>query len=256
MEIPSSKVFIAQKWMIRNANIHGKPVVTATQMLESMIQNPRPTRAECSDVANAVYDGTDAVMLSGETANGPYFEQAVKVMARTCVEAEGSRNYNHLFQTVRNTIVSTQGTLSVGESVASSAAKTVIDIKARLIVVLSETGRMANYVAKFRPPCSVLCITTDETAARQASGILLGVHTVVVDSLSKAEELVDDVNFELIQSGMAKPGDQIIVISGRLGGFKEQLRIVSLEENVKSYGHIISGSTFFFKRSLLLNYNL
>jgi pyruvate kinase len=254
MEIPSSKVFLAQKYMIREANVAGKPVVTATQMLESMVTNPRPTRAECSDVANAVYDGTDAVMLSGETANGPHFEKAVLVMARTCCEAESSRNYNLLFQSVRNSIVIARGGLSTGESMASSAVKSALDIEAKLIVVMSETGKMGNYVAKFRPGLSVLCMTPNETAARQASGLLLGMHTVVVDSLEKSEELVEELNYELVQSNFLKPGDKMVVIAGRMAGMKEQLRIVTLDEG-KSYGHIVSGTSFFFERTRLLDFN-
>merc|ERR1739841_300937 len=145
MEIPPEKVFLAQKMMIAKCNIAGKPVITATQMLESMINNPRPTRAECSDVANAVYDGTDAVMLSGESANSPYFEQAVHIMSRTVVNAEQTQNYNFLYQAIRNSVVIEKGPLSTGESVASSAVSTVIDIDAKLIVILSDTGKMAGY---------------------------------------------------------------------------------------------------------------
>lgn len=255
MEIPSCKVFLAQKLMIRKANIAGKPVITATQMLESMVTNPRPTRAECSDVANAVYDGTDAVMLSGETANGPYSEAAVTVMARTCCEAEQSRNYNLLYISVRNSIIRTYGMLSVGESIASSAVKTSIDIHAKLIVVMSETGKMANYVAKFRPGVPVLCLTPNQTAARQASGLMLGVHTIVVNSLANCAELLEEISFELLQSGMLKEGEEIVVIAGRMASMKEQLQIISVTPG-KGRGHIMTGDkSFFFNREMLLNYS-
>ncbi|CAB9498722.1 Pyruvate kinase [Seminavis robusta] len=253
MEIPASKVFLAQKYMIREANLMGRPVVTATQMLESMITNPRPTRAECSDVANAVYDGTDVVMLSGETANGPYFEEAVKVMNKTCCEAESSRNYNLLYQSVRNSIIRQTGTLSVGESMSSSAVKTALDIHSKLIVVLSESGRMANYISKFRPSVSVLMMTPQETAARQASGLMAGLHSVAVHGLDKSEELLEELSHELLENGIAMEGDEIVVCGGRMAGLKEQVRVYKLAKG-KKHGHIINSHTFFFDAKMIFTF--
>jgi pyruvate kinase len=231
MEIPPSKVFLAQKMMIREANIAGKPVITATQMLESMISNPRPTRAECSDVANAVLDGTDCVMLSGETANGPYFIQAVEVMARTCCEAENSRNYNALFQAIRNSIVA-RHRLSAGESLTSSAVKTAIDVNAKIIVVLSETGRTANQVAKFRSGRIVVCLTPNETVARQCSGLLKGVHSYTVDSLEDTNALIDLVSTEAVRYKVAKPGDKMVVVCGKTfgTGANDQIKVEEIDE--------------------------
>lgn len=227
MEIPPQKVFLAQKMMIREANISGKPVITATQMLESMIQNPRPTRAEASDVANAVLDGSDAVMLSGETANGPYFEQAVRVMARVCCEAEHVRNYNALYSAVRNSVLQKFGNLSPGESLGSSAVKTAIDVHAALIIVMSESGQTARYVAKFRPACTVVCLTPSAVVARQVAGLLKGVHAYIVDSLSDDNELSRAVGVEGIKAGVAKAGDLMVVVSGtRYGhGQNNQIRV-------------------------------
>ena len=253
MEIPPAKVFLAQKWMIRKANIAGKPVITATQMLESMVNNPRPTRAECSDVANAVYDGTDAVMLSGESANSPYFEQAVHIMSRTVTNAEQTRDYNTLYQGIRNSIVKERGPLSHGESVASSAVSAVIDIEAKLIVILSDTGKMAGYVSKFRPRVKSLILTPDVTVGRQSSGLMLGMHSILVDSLEKSDELIEETMYELSQSGMMSQGDKIIFMAGRAASIKERISIRTLGEG-KSYGRFVKNGGMFFNSGLLLSY--
>jgi pyruvate kinase len=163
MEIPPEKVFIAQKWMIQKANIAGKPVVTATQMLESMINAPRPTRAEASDVANSVLDGTDCVMLSGESANGQYPINAVTIMAKCSIEAEQTLSYRRLFDDVR---ALTPKGVSIAEGVAASAVSAVLDLDLDLVVVLTDNGRLARLVAKYRPAVKILAASVNAQVVR------------------------------------------------------------------------------------------
>mmetsp|Transcript_17484 Transcript_17484/g.35596 ORF Transcript_17484/g.35596 Transcript_17484/m.35596 type:complete len:511 (+) Transcript_17484:156-1688(+) len=214
MEIPPEKVFLAQKMMIREANIAGKPVITATQMLESMIVNPRPTRAECSDVANAVLDGTDCVMLSGETANGEHPAAAVTIMARTCVEAESAVNFDSLYQAVRNSTLNRYGHLSTSESIASSAVKTAIDVNAKAILVMSESGSTARQVAKFRPGMPIKVLTHSEQVARQCFGTLKGCSAYLVKTMNFEAGTINAVIDELKAEGKASAGDSVVIVHG------------------------------------------
>jgi pyruvate kinase len=216
MEIPPEKVFLAQKMMIREANISGKFVITATQMLESMITNPRPTRAECSDVANAVLDGTDGVMLSGETANGEHFEAAVSIMARTCCEAESAVNFDSLYQAVRNSTLKKFGHLDTSESIASSAVKTAIDVNAKSIIVCSETGNTARQIAKFRPGMKVVVLTTSATVARQCYGVLKGCRAILLDSIEDTEAIISETIADFRKTGVAKSGEPVVIVHGAI----------------------------------------
>ena len=159
MEIPIEKIFYAQKVMIFKCNVQGKPVVTATQMLESMIKSPRPTRAEATDVANAVLDGTDCVMLSGETAAGAYPELAVQTMSRICLQAESHTDYGAIFKLISNAAPIPMSPL---ESLASSAVRTANISKASLILVLTRGGTTARLVAKYRPAMPVISAVVPE----------------------------------------------------------------------------------------------
>jgi pyruvate kinase len=214
MEIPIEKVFLAQKMMIAKSNIAGKPVVTATQMLESMIANPRPTRAECADVANAVLDGTDCVMLSGETANGEYPADAVRTMANTCLEAESMIDYDSVYDKIRHDSLRVNGKMSPAESVASSAVKTAYDTDAKMIIVLTETGTSARLIAKYHPGVPILALCPYPDVARQCQGITKNVRSSVLASMVGTESILLKAIETGKELGWCQSGDSVVCVHG------------------------------------------
>lgn len=233
MELRPEKVFLAQKMMIRKCNIKGKPVITATQMLESMVSNPRPTRAECTDVANAVLDGSDCVMLSGETAGGQFPVEAVKVMAAVCVEAESAVDYDKVYHETVAT-VRAMGLLSVKEAIASSAVQTAQMVNAKLIVVLTETGNTARLVAKFRPRQPILVLTASEEAARACEGLYRGCRPLTLSSLIGAGDILDRAKHYALVNGLVTVGDIVVAIHGTVEGHTghtNMLKVLAIEAN-------------------------
>ena len=219
MEIPIQKVFLAQKMMIRKCNIAGKPVVTATQMLESMITNPRPTRAECADVAHAILDGSDAVMLSGESANGEFPVEAVTMMSDTCIEAESLIDYDAQFDFIRHKTIETSA-ISKTESIASSAVKTARELGCALIIVLTESGNTARLVAKYFPTVPVISLTDNPSIARQMSGYMKSVYAEVAHSLTNFDEVLSVTLTNAKSKGLCKVGDNVVIIKGSTDSFK------------------------------------
>jgi len=218
--------------MIHKCNVAGKPVVTATQMFESMITNPRPTRAECTDVANAVLDGTDCVMLSGETANGAYPQEAVRTMGDTCCEAESVLDYNKVFLNIRDNYLAKHGTMDTTEAVASSAVKTAMDIGAKMIVVLTETGTTARTVAKYRPEMPILVLTGMAEVARQVKGYLRGAEVIAVGSMIGTASVVTRAMDAGKEFGFVKAGDHVVVIHGlqeATAGATNLLKVITVE---------------------------
>ena len=208
VEMPPEKVPVIQKHVIRRATEWRKPVIIATQMLESMIENPRPTRAEASDVANAIFDGTDAVMLSAETASGRYPKEAVCMMAKIVVEAES--NMADYMQPRRRT----RRGLSISETICESIAHAAEDLNIAAIAVFTETGSSARMVSKFRPKSRIYAFSHLPTVCNRMN-LFWGVQPVRREHAMNAEEMLATAERELVRAGKIQSGDILGVVAGR-----------------------------------------
>lgn len=208
VEISPESVPMVQKDLIRKCNKLGKPVITATQMLDSMQRNPRATRAEASDVANAIYDGTDAVMLSGETAAGQYPEEAVKTMRNIAVSAEAAQDYKKLLSD-RTKLVETSLVNAIGVSVAHTA----LNLNVKAIVAATESGSTARTISKYRPHSDIIAVTPSEKTARQCA-IVWGVNPVVKEGRKTTDALLNNAVATAVETGRVSNGDLIIITAG------------------------------------------
>jgi pyruvate kinase len=208
VEMPMEKVPFIQKSIIEKARRAGKFVITATQMMESMIENPFPTRAEVSDVANAIYDGTDAVMLSAETSVGKFPVETVKMMVRTAAQADESVR-RHGFRELLN-----RDYVTHAEIVADSAYRAARMSQATAIVVFSASGSSARLVSKFRPPVAIFVFTASEQVARVLS-IVYGVQAVVAKETASTDEMMAQMDRTMLERGYVKPRDSVVFVAGQ-----------------------------------------
>ena len=222
VEIPFEELPAIQKHLITTCRFRGKRVITATEMLESMIEKPRPTRAEISDVANAVYDGTSAIMLSGETAMGKYPVAAVEAMSRIAEETEQDIDYAKRFRNstfvIRNNI----------DAVSHSTCALSIDIDARLIVVCTRSGATARLVSRFRSPKPIIGMTTEERVWRKLS-LSWGVFPMMSEVFQSTDVLFYHAIVAARNSGMAQKGDSIVITGGLPNGKSGNTNLIKLE---------------------------
>ena len=208
VEVPLEQVPLIQKDIIHRCNRAGKPVITATQMLESMIEAPDPTRAEVTDVANSVVDGTDAIMLSGETAVGKYPIAAVQMMGKIAIETEKSlpdgtlKSYGYQ-----------AGSLSVTESVAEAVCRMAYEVGAKAILCHTSSGSTAKLVSKYRPTTRIIALTSEEISYRQLA-LSWGVEPLLISSASKTEEMLINLINTVVEMGVAQEGDKVVITSG------------------------------------------
>lgn len=222
VEIPTEDVPVVQKSLIKKCNALGKPVITATQMLDSMQRNPRPTRAEANDVANAIYDGTDAVMLSGETAAGDYPLEAVQTMARIAVRTEETLVNQDSF--ALKLYSKTDMTEAIGQSVGHTARNLGI----QTIVAATESGHTARMISKYRPKAHIVAITFSEQKARSLS-LSWGVYATVADKPSSTDEMFNLASKVSQEEGYASEGDLIIITAGVPVGEKGTTNLMKIQ---------------------------
>lgn len=222
VEIPAEQVPATQKRIIRLCNLEGKPVITATQMMDSMIRNPRPTRAEVADVANAIYDGTDVIMLSGETASGKYPVEAVTMMVDIAKATEASLNYDQILKE-RSRVKDAGITNAIGHATCTSAQ----GLKATAILTPTATGYTAQVVSKFRPRAPILAFTSTEQVARHLS-LAWGVTPIVTEPVDSEMDVFLDAINKSVKKGYIADGDTIVITAGApvgVGGMTNMLRI-------------------------------
>ncbi|NCE65140.1 pyruvate kinase [Pseudoflavonifractor sp. 524-17] len=209
VEIPAHQVPILQKKMIKNTTMKGLPVIIATQMLDSMIRNPRPTRAEVSDVANAVFDGTSCVMLSGETASGKYPAEALKTMIDIINATESSINYWGRFQ---ERSVATRIS-SISDAISHSSCLTAMDLSATAILTPTKSGHTARVIARYRPACPILAMCQDDRSRRQLA-LSWGVHTFLTGLVDSTDRLFSMAVDMALKEQAVSPGDTVVITAG------------------------------------------
>lgn len=226
VEIPLEEVPVLQKKMIKLANAQGKHVITATQMLESMIKNPRPTRAEATDIANAIYDGTTAIMLSGESAAGLYPVEAVKTMARIAECTEKDIDYRGRMERL-----SSSDKRNITTAIAYATCSTAMDLDAAAIITVTLSGFTAESISRFKPVCPIISCTMAEGVSRQLN-LLWGVNPLVIEREETTEDLFAAAVAEAKKAGYVKDGDIVVITAGvplGVAGKTNMIRVVEVQ---------------------------
>lgn len=225
VEIPMEEVPVVQKQMIKMAETQGKHVITATQMLESMIRNPRPTRAETTDIANAIYDGTTAIMLSGESAAGLYPVEAVKTMAKIAERTEQDIDYNGRMKKRENI-----DSFDVTTAISHATCTTAMDLKAEAIITVTISGFTAGMIARYKPSCPVIACSVSPRVCRQLS-LSWGVIPIWIARESTTDDLFEEAVRAAEKAGYIKKGSKVVLTAGvplGVSGKTNMLRVVEV----------------------------